>query len=450
MERRALQHRFFIGALALWTLALPARAHDAPRMFGVLEDGEHGVFLTNRGLIFAEPSTGRFRLLCNEAIGYTTTEEPNAATLPDGSLLIATSGGLLRTDDEGCTFEGVEPFALTNAPALARDPEDASRLYLATYDAASGGIYVSTDGSASFTRTHQAPETQFIEELLVARSEPSVVYASGFDFSLSGPEREHFVLRSTDSGASFERIAVALAEHEADLTLLAVAPSDPDVLLARALDNGAQTRIDRLLVSRDGGRSWHAALEVHQLFAAGFTARAIWVTGIDGLYRSEDNVEVFEPVEGATTMAGVAELHGKSLVGGRFAPGRNGIASMHPGSATLAPWFEFNEVTEPVACELGTETAVTCEPLWRDWQNEILLGLGNDAGTAPLADAGSEPVVDAGNTAMDADTAPASNGKSSDGCCVAVHGLAKKANTHAAWATWVLAMLAYAVRRRRS
>jgi hypothetical protein len=392
------------------------------------------VLLTNRGLIFG--GGDRYRLLCNEALGYSSTEEPGAALVPDGSLLVATSGGLLRTPDEGCSVQGVEPFARTNTTSLAQDPEDRARIYLASYDATGGGIHVSTDGGATFTRTHEAPETQFLEELLVAPGEPSIVYASGFDFSLTGPEREHFVLRSDDQGMSFERIAVTLADNEADLTLLSIAPSDPDTLLARALDNTQLTRLDRLLVSRDGGRSWQSPLTVHQLFSAGFTAGAVWVTGIDGLYRSGDDAASFAQVEGPTTMSGILELHGDALVCGRFAPGKNGLARVMEGSDALTPWFEFDAVTEPVACAEGTETAVACETLWRDWENEILRGLGDGGVAMPTVDAGA--MLDTG-THVDASTEPAApRERASSGCAIA-----KNANAHAAWTAWALALLAY-------
>lgn len=419
---------------ALVLAARSASAHDAPRVYAMLERGSEGaVMLTNRGLIFGEPSAGSYRLLCNEALGFNTAEEPNAVLLPDGSLLIATSGGVRRTEDEGCTVTDLEPFAATNAPALAQDPSDAARLYLATYEPpARSGIYVSSDAGASFMHTYEMPETRFLEELLVAPSAPAIVYASGFNFSNTGPEREQLVLRSADSGASFESITVELAANEADLTLLAISPSDSDMLLARALDDGATTRLDRLLVSRDGGRAWREALVVHQLFGAGFTAGAVWVTGIDGLYRSEDGAESFVQVQGPTTMAGVVEWSGESLVCGRFALGRNGIASVRAGSAELTPWFELTEVTAPVQCEPGTRTAETCATLWLDWQREILAG-ALDAGTEPP---GTEPPV--------ADAGELQPARTSSGCA-----LAARANTHAAWATWVLAMLAYAARRRR-
>ena len=131
----------------------------------------------------------------------------------------------------------------------------------------------------------------------------------------------------------------------------------------------------------------------------------------------------------------------EKLLCGRFASGHNGIASVTEGGSALTPWFEFTEVTQPVACELGTETQYVCEPLWRDWQSEIF---ASDAGVADAATA--QPEADA-SVVRDAAVADAGEPRS-DGCSVAALG--SKANTHAAWATWVLAVLACAFERKRS
>ena len=89
-----------------------------------------------------------------------------------------------------------------NGPnGLAIDPEDPQRLYLASWgrrtprQALGGGIFLSTDGGASWRHVHSTD--QHVYDVTIDPRSPSTLYACGFESS---------AWRSTDRGLTWQRI----------------------------------------------------------------------------------------------------------------------------------------------------------------------------------------------------------------------------------------------------
>jgi hypothetical protein len=108
-----------------------------------------------------------------------------------------------------------------------------------------------------------------------------------------------------------------------------------------------------------------------------------------------------------------------------FADPANGIAIMPltAGGVGSQPesFMELRDASEPVSCELGTETAYLCETPWLDWQREVL-----DPNAWNAADAGvtsdAATVTDAstprsGNDAGSARTSSCAASPNDDACC---------------------------------
>lgn len=259
MCARALRTLGICVILAL--SSTPVAAHESPRVREILERaGSAMVLVSNRGLIFGDRESGAYRLLCKEALQINTSEQASAALLPDGALIVSTSAGLVRTRDEGCTFEHVAPFVDINTAALAQDPVDAAKIYVASFGSGQGGIHVSADSAQSFIRARAASDEEFYEDLLIAPGNAQVLYASGLAFNLDGGPRTHFIERSRDGATSFERFAIELGDNESDFTLLAVARSRTRA--SRAARSGSRGRpacfvrmTRRVRSSRSKGRS---------------------------------------------------------------------------------------------------------------------------------------------------------------------------------------------------
>lgn len=390
-----------LGALALCACALitsEARAHAPPQVLDLLwRSGHEVVVVTNRGLIFGELDANRFRLLCNEALHITVNDLPSVTLLPDGRVLAATYSGLKATADEGCSWQGVGELGAMQATSLAAHDADAAVVFVSTYAPGQGGVWRSEDGAATFERVLEADDADFVRSLKLASPAqgPATIYASGSALDAQG-QYVHYVARSRDAGESWERFPVAVLDSELDVTLLAVSPTDPDVVVAKATSIEPLTVPERLLISRDGGQTFTSPLELLSLAHAELSqdGSTLWVAGLSGLFRSTD-LQSFERVAAGEELTFVREHDGELFVAGRYLgllDPANGIARSTRSLGTIGSFLQLRDVTEAVACDLGSETAYLCETAWLDWYREVL-----DSSPSTLKDAGiPDAAIDAG------------------------------------------------------
>jgi MYXO-CTERM domain-containing protein len=376
-------------AICVLSAACPVAAHDPPEVWRLLwkSDRSGMVMLTNRGLIFGSTSESRYSLMCNEALGVNTSEHPDIALLDDGRLIVATSRGV-KTSRDGCDWQGLLPFSEVQSPALAQHPGTRSTLYLATFEKGAGGIHESKDGGATWSRLLGVADNDFIQELVIAPSSPSTLYASGEVFSDTG-EFTHYIERSLDAGKTWERTEVMVSDVDADVAALAVSPADPSVLIAKTIARNPTVDDERLLVSRDGGSSFVTAFASERIYDASFSAdgASIWAGTPFALYRSTDTGQTWTRLEGQQTMMScVTERDGVLWVCGYFGSGQDGIAISMDGGNSFESRMDFAEVSSPLTCEPTSTTAAACQVPWQDWQREILA-------TLPLAGAGGAPAL---------------------------------------------------------
>jgi photosystem II stability/assembly factor-like uncharacterized protein len=120
----------------------------------------------------------------------------------DGSLGNENDGALYRSADGAETWQKMKlPEGVNGPNGLAIDPKDPKRLYLACWGrntagrATYGGIFLSTDGGASWRHVHAAD--QHVYDVTIDPRAPSTLYACGFESS---------AWRSTDRGETWRRI----------------------------------------------------------------------------------------------------------------------------------------------------------------------------------------------------------------------------------------------------
>lgn len=372
--------------LSVLSVTSAAFAHPPPQVLRIARKDAHEIaLLTNRGIIFGDPQQKQWRLMCNEALHINTYEVPDLAYVPDGSLYVATSVGLQQTSDEGCTWQGVEPFAKTSVPAMAQDPDDPATLYIGTYGMGMSAVRKTQDAGKTWTELMPAADNDFIQELLIAPSKHDRIYASGEQLSSDG-NFMHYVAFSDDGGKTWERNEFKLLDGEIDVTLLAVSPTQPDVLLAHAVFGDSTMGPDRVLVSNDAGKTWQSPISATQVFDGAFRAdgSTAWVASIDALLRSDDGGKSFAKIDGTARMTCAVPSDGKLDACGWYAMGKDGIASSDDDGDTFNGWMAFTDVDEPVQCADTTDTASICAMLWRDWQFEIFkIGFGTGTGGAP-------------------------------------------------------------------
>ncbi|MCE5269664.1 hypothetical protein LLH00_00075 [bacterium] len=172
--------------------------------------------------------------------------------------------------------------------------------------ATEGGVYRSADGGRTWTRLvnglldewQAAGEVPYFNTLAVCESQPANVYLSCRGYSVILPdgkkERQYGVLRSHDSGASWQWVYRTVSrkvegEKYADAWMyrqyesewmgnphgIGVSPADPEI--AYSTDYG------RAAVTHDGGRSW-IQLYARQLPDSSYASRGLDVTTCYGVH----------------------------------------------------------------------------------------------------------------------------------------------------------------------
>ena len=389
-----------LTAAATLACATMAHAHAGPQVRGIYPGQTLNMLLSNRGLLFAEPGSHDWSLLCNEALGISTSEVPKVVVLPDARIMAASSAGVIQTTDGGCHWEGVGAFEKVHAPSLTQDPNNPQRLYLSTFASGMSAVHVSEDGGLTWQQLLAADDSEYLGYIRVAPNQPEQLYlralmigTSSFSFG---------TWHSHDAGKSWDRSTVTLAQSERDLQLLAVSPSDPQILVAKAEAAMPMQDVERLLVSRDAGKTFDSPISLHVINAVAFSedGTKLSVGSDDGLFVSSDAGETFARVGDAAYIDSLYLDDGELMVGGFFhgvEAGMHGVGISSDGGATMTPWMLLDQVARPLACDPTAMAALTCKDLWPDWEREIL---GTSAGSS---------AADAGSTASDKSTAGAAS-----------------------------------------
>ena len=145
--------------------------------------------------------------------------------------------------------------------SLAFDPSNPSRLLAGT---ASGGLWVSPDGGASWSANNDFLPNLSISTVAFDPSNPSIVYAGTGEASAGLVGAGAF--KSFDGGNTWQYLASTNPDANADwrfVNRLAVDPANPQVVLA-AMTNNNRTS-GAIYRSVDGGVSWTRASTVKAL-----------------------------------------------------------------------------------------------------------------------------------------------------------------------------------------
>jgi hypothetical protein len=434
------------AVLSLLSGVQPVFAHAGPQVRDIRFQGsdQNPLLLSNRGLIFGASGPQNWALMCNEALGVNTAEIPDLASFDDGRILAATSMGLKFTTDQGCNWQGVEPYGTVSSPALAQDSQDPQRLFVTTFgEGGQSGVSTSRDGGKTWERIFSVDDKEYLRYLLIAPSQPERIYVRSLSFG-TGSDFRYQTLRSDNAGKAWERFDVAVMnDTETDFVLLGVSPDDPDLVIAMAEAADPISDKERLLVSRDAGKTFEQVASIQVITAVTWSSdhKTIYVAADEGLLRSTDNAKSFSRVGPAQYVSCVEEHDGLLLACGYYhgvAAGYPGIGMSSDGGETFTTWMTLNTVLAPVQCDAQAPTSATCAPLWVDWQREILGTVsGPDAGVAGAGGraGGAAAGTDAGRAGSgvaqtDAGVAAGSGGRAAAGSGSDAAGTSsKKLNT---------------------
>jgi hypothetical protein len=327
-------------------------------------DGSAVVLRATFGVLLSRDGGAKFRWLCEQAMGFSSTWDPPITVTRDARLWIALSDGL-RVTTGGCDVIDVPALKGELVADLTTDARG-ERVYLIT-STPDKVAHVWRSKGESFERLGPGVSGMRFDTIEVAPSKPARLYLTGAPDG-AGP-RAHF-FRSDDGGATLIETKPKL-ETDGRLFVAAVDPNDPARVLVRQLSEKGSD----VLLSTDGGATFKVVLHMAGAmfgFAPGADGVTYWAGSGDpreGIWRSRDRGEHWE----AVAKVGVFCLHadGERLFAcsNPYVPGGFAIAVSTDGGKTVKPLATFDDVIGPVACDAGA--GAKCAAPWAETRAAI-------------------------------------------------------------------------------
>ncbi len=395
-----------IGLAALVAEVAPAAANgrfpsSVSIQFRPADD--HDLYLgTTFGLLISHDDGAHFHWVCEKAVGYEGSFDPNYRVAIDGTIYASTYNGLRVSRDQGCSFE------TATASAAVDDPGRIAQIWVDGVDVgptgevwvvtAEGGrpndVYRSIDQARTFMPTGLHSTTIWWKSVLVSPADARRVYVTGYQVSQTGPEGEPIppevhLRRSDDAGGAWEELSVA-GFQLATSPLVLVAAVDrtrPDVLYLRSV-RAVPPEGDILYRSEDGGRSWAAVLTTTDGIRDVVIrpSEILVATKMGGVHRSVDDGHSFAPIASPPQAACLGDRAGTLFAcGANWQP--DGFSLGRSTDATgWVKVFRFIDIKGPLACPAGTVQHDLCEveqwPAVRT-QFGIPIDAGVDGGVDP-------------------------------------------------------------------
>ncbi len=265
----------FVVAAALALAPAPARANGAfpgsLRVFVPPGAPEQILLATNFGVISTADGGGRWEWLCEHGDGLLAgIYEMGPGPRP--RLYAAGPVGFAVSEDSACSWKAHPEMQAATLTGIFADPGDADRVWVVARPRLAApadgfGLYLSRDGGATFgPPRYQVPLGATIDSVESARSRPQRLYLTVSGGSLPRVE----IVRSDDGGTTFTAVDVTAPSRGDQLRIAAVDPEDPERLYLRA--QGFPD--ERLVISRDGGRTIADALVIERGRLTAFVRRA--------------------------------------------------------------------------------------------------------------------------------------------------------------------------------
>jgi photosystem II stability/assembly factor-like uncharacterized protein len=153
-------------------------------------------------------------------------------------------------------YRSIGPAAGGRATRVAGVPGDPNVFYTAT---ASGGVWKSTDGGATWKPVFDEQPISSIGSIAVAASDPNVIYVGSGEANIRGNVAAgNGIYKSVDAGKTWRHVW----KQEGQIGTMAVSPRDANVAFAAVLGHAFGPNPQRgVYRTRDGGKSWEQVLK---------------------------------------------------------------------------------------------------------------------------------------------------------------------------------------------
>ena len=203
------------------------------------------------------------------SIGWIVLDPKNPLTVWVGTgennsqRSVSYGNGVYRSDDGGKTWRNVGLRASEHIGRIAIDPKDSNIVYVAAQGPLWGpggdrGLYKTTDGGKTWKQILKISENTGVTEVVIDPQNPETIYAASYQrrrhmFTLIDGGPESAIYKSTDAGATWNRLRAGLPAGDMGRIGLAISPVDSNVIYA-TIESG--DRRGGIFRSGDRGGSW--------------------------------------------------------------------------------------------------------------------------------------------------------------------------------------------------
>src|SRR6267142_1387147 len=176
---------------------------------------------------------------------------------------VSYGNGVYRSDDGGKTWRNVGLRASEHIGRIAIDPKDSNTVYVAAQGPLWGpggerGLYKTTDGGKNWKKILSISDNTGVTDIVIDPQNPQTVYAAAYQrrrhmWTLINGGPESALYKSTDAGATWNKLKAGLPTTDLGRIGLAISPVDPNVLYASV---EAADRKGGVFRSNDRGGSW--------------------------------------------------------------------------------------------------------------------------------------------------------------------------------------------------
>lgn len=343
------------------------------------------------GLLLSHDSGATWYWMCETAVGYGGTYDPDYEYTATGALFATTYTGI-KVQRDGCTFGAPNTTSFVSTVAQGPDGE----MYYGAADTPMGGnpgdtnIYRSGDDGMTWQGASAPPgiPNDWWQSLEVAPSNGSRLYLAGYR-TVAGPSgntKMYLLFRSDDGGDTWQALpTTAFATMpNSTIEIAAISPVDPDVVFARVKleDNMVSDAIYRSL---DKGMTWERLFGKPAAISllARRNGELVEATQTLGARRSTDNGKTWTDLVDPPHIGCLAENSAGEVwactqnYGGMQGLGDGYGIMKSTDLVTWTPVLKYQEIKAPVACADGTPQQTTCDQqMWCGLCSQ----LGCDAG----------------------------------------------------------------------
>ena len=176
---------------------------------------------------------------------------------------VAYGDGVYRSDDGGKSWKNVGLRASERIGRIAIDPRNSDSVYIAAQGPLWGpggdrGLFKTTDGGKTWKNILSISENTGVTDVVIDPNNPDTVYAASYQrrrhvWTLINGGPESAIYKSTDAGATWNKLRAGLPTVEMGRIGLAISPVDTNVVYATIEAADGKGGIFR---SSDRGGSW--------------------------------------------------------------------------------------------------------------------------------------------------------------------------------------------------